>query len=82
MRNIRHERVVRVGIRQHRANRQQHLGDRQRRAPLVPQDVQTDRPVRVDVRVIDLGREADLGRLEGVVGGEGDGEEEHAARVR
>ena len=56
--------------------------DRQCWTPLIPEDIQTDRPVRVDVRVIDLGREADLGRLEGVVGGEGDGEEEHAARVR
>lgn len=55
--------------------------NRQRRAPLIPQDVQTDRPVRVDVRVVDLRREANLGRLEGVVGWEGDGQEEHAARV-
>ena len=32
--------------------------------------------------MVDLGREADLGRLEGVVGRERDGEEEHAAGVR
>ena len=51
-------------------------------APLVPQNVQADRAVRVDVRVVDLGREADLGRLEGVVRGEGDREEEYAAGVR
>ena len=56
--------------------------DRQCWTPLVPQDIETDRPVRVDVRVVDLGREADLGRLEGVVRGEGDREEEHAASVR
>lgn len=54
----------------------------QRWTPLVPQDIETDRTVRVDVRVVDLGREADLGRLEGVVGGESDGEEEDAAGVR
>ena len=51
-------------------------------APLVPQDVQANRAVRVDVRVVDLCGEGDLGRLEGVVGGEGDGEEEDAAGIR
>ena len=56
--------------------------DGQRWAPLIPQDVETDRSVRVDVRMIDLRRERDLGWLERIVGGEGDGEEEHAARVR
>ena len=56
--------------------------DGQRWTPLVPQDIQTDRTVGVDIGVIDLGREADLGRLEGVVGGESDREEEHAASVR
>ena len=35
-----------------------------------------------DVRVVDLGREADLGGLEGVVGGESDGKEEDATGVR
>ena len=82
MRNVGHQRIIRVGIRQHRANRQQHLGDRQRGAPLVPQDIQTDRAVRVDVRVVDLRREDDLGRLERVVRRERDGEEEHAPCVR
>ena len=56
--------------------------DRQCWTPLVPQDIETDRSVRVDVRMIDLGREADLGRLEGVVGGERNREEEHATGVR
>ena len=58
------------------------LRDGQRWRPLVPQDVEADRAVRVDIRVVDLGREADLGRLEGVVGWERNGEEEHAAGVR
>ena len=48
------------------------LRDGQRWRPLVPQDVEADRAVRVDIRVVDLGREADLGRLEGVVGRERD----------
>lgn len=46
--------------------------DGQSRTPLIPQDVQADRSICVDVRVIDLGRERDLGRLEGVVGRERD----------
>ena len=46
--------------------------DGQRWTPLVPQDIQTDRTVGVDIGVVDLGREADLWRLEGVIGGEGD----------
>ena len=36
------------------------LGDGQRRAPLVFQDIQTDRSVRRDVAVIDLRRKVDL----------------------
>lgn len=48
------------------------LRDGQRRRPLVPQDVQADRAIGVDIGVINLGREADLGRLEGIIGGEGD----------
>ena len=55
--------------------------DRQCWTPLLPQDVKTDRPVRVDVRVVDLGREADLWRLEGVIGGEGNGKEEDTAGI-
>jgi len=31
--------------------------------------------------MVDLGRECDLGRFERIVGGESDGEEEHAASV-
>lgn len=46
--------------------------DGQGRTPLIPQDIQADRPVRVDIRVVDLRCEADLGRLEGVVGRERD----------
>lgn len=55
--------------------------DGQRRTPLVPQDIQTDRTVRVDVGVVNLGREADLWRLEGVIGRECNGKEEHATGV-
>ena len=47
-----------------------------------PQDVETDGPVGVDVGVIDLGGEGDLGGLEGVVCGEVDGEEEDPSLIR
>lgn len=67
VRDLRHERVVGVGVGQQRADREQHLGDRQRRRPLVLEDVEADRALRVDVGVVDLGLEGDLRRLEGVV---------------
>ena len=44
----------------------------QRRTPLIPQDVQANGAIGIDVWMIDLGREADLGGLEGIVGWEGD----------
>lgn len=49
------------------------LRDGQRRRPLISQDVQADRTVGIDVWVVDLSREADLGWLEGIIGGEGNG---------
>lgn len=48
---------------------------------MVSENVQTDAAVAVDVGVVDAGGEVDLGRLEGVVCGEVDGEEEDTARV-
>jgi hypothetical protein len=51
------------------------------RRPLISQNVQTDRAVGIDVWVVDLGREADLGWFEGVVGREGDRKEEDTACV-
>lgn len=58
------------------------FGNGQRRAPLVTQDVQADATVGVNVRVVDASCEVDLGRLEGIVCGEVDGEEENTAGVR
>jgi hypothetical protein len=57
------------------------LGDGERGAPLIPQDVQADRAVAVDVGVVDAGGEVDLRGLERVVCGEVDGEEEDTAGV-
>lgn len=46
--------------------------DSESRAPLVSENVETDRAVGVDVGVVDLRGERDLRGLEGVVGGEGE----------
>jgi hypothetical protein len=47
--------------------------DCQRWTPLIPQNVQADRSVGVDVWVVDAGGEVNLGRLEWVVCGKVDG---------
>lgn len=57
------------------------LRDGQRWGPLIPQDVQADAAVRVDVWVVDAGGEVDLRWLEWVVCWEVDGEEEDTAGV-
>ena len=54
----------------------------QRRRPLIPQDIQTNGTIGIDVGVVNLGRKTDLGRFKGVIGREGDGEEENAACIR
>ena len=64
VRNLGDERIVRVRVREKRANRKQHLGDGQGRRPVVLEDVKADTTLVVDVAVVDLGLEADLGRLE------------------
>uniref|UniRef100_A0A1I8H3C2 DDE_Tnp_1_7 domain-containing protein n=1 Tax=Macrostomum lignano TaxID=282301 RepID=A0A1I8H3C2_9PLAT len=56
-------------------------GDGEGGTPLAAQDVQTDGAIAVDVGMVDSGAEGHLGRLERIVGGEVDGEEEHAAMV-
>lgn len=52
------------------------------RRPLVPQDIQTNGTIGVDVGVVNLGRKTNLGRFKRVIGGEGDGEEENTACIR
>ena len=49
--------------------------------PLVPQDIQADASVRVDVWVVDASGEVDLRWLEWVVGWEMDCQEEDTAGV-
>jgi len=81
VRDFGNERVVGVRVSQHGADGEKNFRDGQSRAPLIPQDVQTDAAIAVDVWVIDAGGEVDLWGLERVVCGEVDGEEEDAARV-
>jgi hypothetical protein len=54
------KRIVRVGVGQHGADRQQNLGDCKSWRPLIPQDIQADASVAVDVRVVDSGCEVHL----------------------
>jgi hypothetical protein len=79
--DLRDKRVVRVGICQHRADRQENFRDGQGRAPLVSKDVEADAAVGVDVGVVDASGEVDLRGLEGVVGREMNCEEEDTTRV-
>ena len=55
--------------------------DGESRAPLIPQYIQANAAVAVDVWVVDARGEVDLRRLEGVVCWEVDREEEDAAGV-
>ena len=50
LRNLRHQRVVGVGVAQQGRDGQQHLGDSERRRPLVLEDVKADAAVRVYLR--------------------------------
>ena len=75
------EGIVRVGIRQQWADREENLGDGERGRPLVLENIQADGPVAVDVHVVDFRREGDLGGLEGVVGWEVYVQEEHTLVV-
>lgn len=79
--NLRHERVIGVGVGEQGADGQQDLGNSQSRGPLVFENVETDAAVRVDVGVVDLGGEADLWGLEGVVCREVDRQEKDTVGV-
>ena len=54
------------------------LGDGERRAPVALEDIQADASLGVNVAVVDLGLELELGRLEGVIVREGNVQEEDA----
>jgi len=64
--------VIRNGVCEHGANGQQNFGDCECRTPLVPQDVEADASVGVDIRMVNAGSEVDLWGLERIIGGEVD----------
>ena len=75
------QRIVRIGITEQRADREKDLADGESGGPLGPQDVQADGAVGVNVGVVNSSCEGHFRRLEGVVGGEVDGQEENPALV-
>lgn len=81
MGDLRDEGIVGVGIGQHRADRQQDLGDGKSGRPLIPQDIQANTTVGVDVGVVNPGGEVHLRRLERIVCGEGDAKEKDTGRI-
>ena len=70
------ERVIRIRVRQQRADREEDLGDGESGRPLVFQDVKADGAIAVDVHMVNFRGEGDLGRLERIVGREVDVQEE------
>ncbi len=61
------ERIVRIRIRQQRADGEQDLGDGERGRPLLLQDVQANLPRTVDVAVIDSRSKRNFRRFERVI---------------
>ena len=79
--NFRYKRIVWIRVCQHRADGEQDFANSQCWTPLITQNVQADAAVGVDVGVVYASLEVDLGRLERVVCGEVDGEEENAVLI-
>lgn len=66
--------IVRIGITEQKRKPVYHRVDIQHRFPVLPQDIDTDVPLEIDVGVVDFGVAYDLGGFVGVVGGHGEGE--------
>ena len=77
-----HEGIIGVGVSEQGADGKENLRDGEGGRPLVLQDVQADGAIAVDVHMINLCREGDLGWLEGIVGREMDVEEEDTLMIR
>jgi hypothetical protein len=63
LRNIRHQGIIGIRVRQKRANTEQYLANGQCRTPLVLENVETNAAIRINVAVVDACGEMDLGRL-------------------
>jgi len=79
--NFWHQGVIRVGVRQQGADREEDLGDGQSWGPLLLEDIEADGSVGVDVWMIDPGGEIDLWRLEWVVSWEVNVQEEDSSSI-
>ena len=64
LRNVRHQRIIRVGVGKERTDTQQNLTNRQCWTPLVLENIQADTSVRVDVAVVDACGKVNFGRLQ------------------
>lgn len=82
LRDTSNKRVVRVWIGEERAYGQQHFGHRQRRAPLLFQDIQTYLSVRVNIAMVDTRPKLNLGWLEWIVGREVNVQEKDTSSIR
>eukprot|EP00658_Telonema_sp_P-2_P055881 TRINITY_DN44406_c0_g1_i1.p1 TRINITY_DN44406_c0_g1~~TRINITY_DN44406_c0_g1_i1.p1 ORF type:complete len:179 (+),score=23.27 TRINITY_DN44406_c0_g1_i1:71-538(+) len=78
LRDLGIKRVIRVRIVQKRADGEQNLRYRERGTPLIFEDIQADRAVRVDVGMEDPGDELDLWWLKRIVRWEVHSQGEHA----
>ena len=63
LRNIRHKRIIWIGVGEERTDTQKNLGNGKCRTPLVFENVQANTAVRVNVAVIDARRKMNFGGL-------------------
>ena len=82
MSNLWNQRIVWIGISQEGADGEENLRDGESWRPLLLQDVQADGTIGVDVGVVDSRREVELCRLERIVSGEMNVQEEHTSCIR
>lgn len=80
--DLRYQRIVRIRVGQKAQDAQEYLRDRQRRAPVVLENVQADAARCVDVGMVDLRPERDDRRLEGIVAGKSDRHVKDSTAVR
>ena len=66
------QRIIGIGIGQQGQDGQQDLGNGQRRAPLILENVQADDATGIHIGMIDLRHKGDLRGLKGIIGGEVD----------
>ncbi len=65
--NIRNQRIVRIRIRQKRADRQKDFGDGKSRAPVIFQNIQANSSGAANIAVINFGSKGYFRRLEGII---------------